>query len=114
MRTVDTGFDPRNVMTMRMSLIGPQFTTTTVLDRLVRSGEESIRSIPGVMSVGASFGLPLEDDLGLRFAISGRPLVGSYIFASSLTIVDLPAPFSPTIATTEPAGSSTSTSTRSV
>ena len=78
MRTVDTGFDPRNVMTMRMSLIGPQFATTTALDRLVRSGEESIRAIPGVMSVGASFGLPLEDDLGLRFAINGRPLVGSY------------------------------------
>ena len=34
-----------------------------------------------------------------------RPLVGSYIFASSFTSVDLPAPFSPTIATTVPAGS---------
>ena len=38
------------------------------------------------------------------------PEVGSYIFASSFTIVLLPAPFSPTIATTEPAGSSTFTS----
>ena len=35
-----------------------------------------------------------------------RPPVGSYIFASSLTSVVLPAPFSPTIATTVPAGSS--------
>ena len=34
-----------------------------------------------------------------------RPLVGSYIFASSFTSVDLPAPFSPTIATTARAGS---------
>ena len=32
------------------------------------------------------------------------PDVGSYIFASSLTSVVLPAPFSPTIATTAPAG----------
>ena len=39
-----------------------------------------------------------------------RPPVGSYIFASSLTSVVLPAPFSPTTATTDPAGSSTFTS----
>ena len=43
-----------------------------------------------------------------------RPDVGSYSLASSLTSVVLPAPFSPTIATTAPAGSSsyTSSSTR--
>src|SRR4030095_2257975 len=35
-----------------------------------------------------------------------EPDEGSYIFASSLTSVVLPAPFSPTIATTAPAGSS--------
>ena len=34
-----------------------------------------------------------------------RPAVGSYSFASSLTSVVLPAPFSPTMATTAPAGS---------
>ena len=38
------------------------------------------------------------------------PAVGSYIFASSLTSVVLPAPFSPTIATTAPAGSISETS----
>jgi putative ABC transport system permease protein len=78
MRSVDTGFDPTHVMTMRMSLVGPQFATTEALDRLVRSGLERVRSIPGVVAAGASFGLPLEDDLGLRFVISGRPLDGSY------------------------------------
>src|SRR5437016_5237963 len=39
-----------------------------------------------------------------------EPDDGSYIFASSLTRVVLPAPFSPTIATTAPAGSVTDTS----
>ena len=38
------------------------------------------------------------------------PDVGSYIFASSLTSVVLPAPFSPTMATTAPAGSDSDTS----
>ncbi len=37
------------------------------------------------------------------------PDEGSYIFASSFTSVVLPAPFSPTIATTAPAGSVTDT-----
>ena len=39
-----------------------------------------------------------------------EPDEGSYIFASSLTSVVLPAPFSPTIATTAPAGSVSDTS----
>ena len=39
-----------------------------------------------------------------------RPAVGSYSLASSFTSVVLPAPFSPTIATTVPAGSSRFTS----
>src|SRR5256885_923006 len=39
-----------------------------------------------------------------------EPDDGSYIFARSLTSVVLPAPFSPTIATTAPAGSVTDTS----
>ena len=38
-----------------------------------------------------------------------RPLVGSYRPASNLMSVDLPAPFSPTMATTVPAGRSRST-----
>ena len=38
------------------------------------------------------------------------PGVGSYIFASSFTSVVLPAPFSPTMATTAPAGSVSDTS----
>ena len=40
------------------------------------------------------------------------PDVGSYIFASSFTSVVFPAPFSPTIATTTPAGSRSETSSR--
>ena len=40
------------------------------------------------------------------------PDAGSYIFASSFTSVVLPAPFSPTMATTEPAGSVSETSSR--
>jgi putative ABC transport system permease protein len=78
MRAVNTGFDSGNVMTMRMSLAGPKFVTTGALNGLVQGGVERIRAIPGVLAAGASFGLPLEDDMGLRFAINGRPLDGAY------------------------------------
>lgn len=77
LRRVDPGFDPHNVMTARMSLAGSQYTTTAAADRLVRNGVERMASIPGVAAAAASCCLPLENDLGLRFLIGGRPTDGA-------------------------------------
>jgi predicted permease len=74
LRNVDPGLDPRNVLTLRMSLTGPQFQKTETFDRLVRDGTERLEAIPGVERAAATCCVPLEGGYGLMFRIVGRPL----------------------------------------
>jgi putative ABC transport system permease protein len=72
--SVDAGFNPANVLTMRASLGGRDFATAPQVDMAVQRGIEALQAVPGVAVVGASCGLPLEDGGGLPFEIVGRPL----------------------------------------
>ncbi len=74
LRAVDAGFDPNNVLTMRMSLTGPRFLKSEGVDLLVREGVEVLRAIPGVENASATCCVPLEGGYGLPFTIMGRPL----------------------------------------
>jgi predicted permease len=73
-RSVKPGFDPHNVLTMRMSFTGPRFLTSASVDQMVRQGEERLRALPGVTSASAACCLPLEGGYGLPFRVIGRPL----------------------------------------
>src|ERR1039458_8540828 len=57
---VKPGFDAENVLTMRMSVDGPQFAKSAVVDQMLRDGFERIRRIPGVTGVSATCCVPLE------------------------------------------------------
>jgi predicted permease len=74
LRAVQPGYDPQNVLTMRMSLTGQKYTQTTVVEQLVRTGLERLQSLPGVVSAAATCCVPLEGGYGLPFRIIGRPL----------------------------------------
>jgi predicted permease len=74
LRKVDAGFDPNNVLTMRMSLTGPRFLKSAGVDLLIREGVERLRALPGVESASATCCVPLEGGYGLPFTIVGRPL----------------------------------------
>jgi putative ABC transport system permease protein len=74
LQAVRPGFDPHNVLTMRMSLAGQRFLTSSNIDRLIREGTERIRSVPGVVTASATCCVPLEGGYGLPFLIIGRPL----------------------------------------
>ena len=74
---VDPGFDASNVLTMRMSLTGPRFQTSTGVDQMIRDGVERLRALPGVENASATCCVPLEGGYGLPFVISGRPLEGT-------------------------------------
>ena len=74
LRAVQPGYDPQNVLTMRMSLTGQKYTQTAVVEQLVRTGIERLQSLPGVVSAGATCCVPLEGGYGLPFRIIGRPL----------------------------------------
>jgi len=78
LRTVDAGFDPRGVLTLRMSLDDPSLTHTASLEQLIQNGVQRLRAIPGVTATSASCCMPLENDMRLRLLIVGRPLEGAY------------------------------------
>jgi predicted permease len=74
LRTVEPGYDPNNVLTMRMSLTGPRFFKSAAVEQLVRDGVERLQRLPGVEHVSATCCVPLEGGYGLPFTIIGRPL----------------------------------------
>jgi predicted permease len=71
---VDPGFDAANVLTMRMSLTGPQFQTSSGVDQTIRNAVERLKAIPGVELASATCCVPLQGGYGLPFTIAGRPL----------------------------------------
>jgi putative ABC transport system permease protein len=71
---VNPGFDPKNVLTMQMSL--PQeaiYTGPPGLPLFCRDLEQHVGAIPGLLSVGAVGHLPLGGNAGRGFQIEGRP-----------------------------------------
>jgi predicted permease len=70
---VDPGFDPTNVLTMRMSLTGPRFLASEGVAQAVRDGVERLRTVPGVVTASATCCVPLEGGYGLPFTIVGQP-----------------------------------------
>ncbi len=74
---VEPGFDAANVLTMRMSLTGPRFLTSTGVEQMVRNGVERLQALPGVVTASATCCVPLEGGYGLSFIIAGRPLQGT-------------------------------------
>jgi predicted permease len=73
---VNPGFDATNVLTMRMSLTGPQYQDSQTVEQLIRNGADRIRALPGVVDVGATCCVPLQGGYGLPFTIVGRPVEG--------------------------------------
>ena len=71
---VEPGFDANNVLTMRMSLTGPQYASAQAVDLMIRNASERLRAVPGVVNAAATCCVPLQGGFGLPFVIAGRPL----------------------------------------
>jgi predicted permease len=74
LRSVVPGYDPANVLTMRMSLTGSRYFQTAGVEQLIRDGLERLRRLPEVEHAAATCCVPLEGGYGLPFRIVGRPL----------------------------------------
>jgi putative ABC transport system permease protein len=72
LRQVNPGFDPRNVLTLEMSLTGDQFKKTAGVAQVAYDGRERLNAIPGVEVSAFTCCLPLEGGYGLPFNIIGR------------------------------------------
>jgi putative ABC transport system permease protein len=71
---VEPGFDANNVLTMRMAIAGPQYTSSQSVDLMIRNATERLRAVPGVLNASATCCVPLQGGYGLPFVIAGRPL----------------------------------------
>ena len=71
---VDPGFDATNVLTMRMSLTGPQFQKAAAVEQMVQNGVDQLTTLPFVEMATATCCVPLQGGYGLPFRVSGRPL----------------------------------------
>lgn len=71
------GFDPRNVLTMAVSLAGPRYSKSGDVNRLAEEMVSRVERIPGVKSVAMASALPLWGGIDMLFRIPGaRPAKG--------------------------------------
>ncbi|MGE0104156.1 MAG: ABC transporter permease [Blastocatellales bacterium] len=74
LKSVDTGFDPRGVMTMNVVLPAAGYPERADLGAVTSRILDRVRTIPGVESAGASSSLPLGgSNNDSSFFIEGRP-----------------------------------------
>src|SRR5262249_17350259 len=76
MMNVELGFNPTNVLTLRLPIPNDRFPNTPELSAYVRQMVTRINAVPGVVGAAMSDSLPLEGfNYGMPFLISGREQV---------------------------------------
>jgi putative ABC transport system permease protein len=74
LQSVATGFDPNNLVTVRVNLPQGKYDTEAKRLNFFQQAEEQIKAIPGVESVGAINTLPFDGPhSGTRLEIEGQP-----------------------------------------
>jgi putative ABC transport system permease protein len=73
LRTVNPGFDARNVLTMETSMAGGTYATTAKVDRFVTEVVRRMEGLPGVEAAAAAIVLPVSNHIDLPFTIAGKP-----------------------------------------
>jgi putative ABC transport system permease protein len=73
---VELGFEPKNVLTMRVNLAGPAYSTGEAQEHFYRTVLERVRALPMVTAASVSTDLPLTGEAGfgsVQFQIGGQP-----------------------------------------
>ena len=71
LRHVDTGFDPNNVLTMRVRLVEARYPTAAQRSAFFEAALQRIRALPGVVAAGTIDDLPLADGSSQTLALEG-------------------------------------------
>jgi putative ABC transport system permease protein len=71
LRHVDTGFDPNNVLTMRVRLVDARFPTAEQRSAFFEAALQRIRALPGVEAAGTIDDLPFADGSSQTLALEG-------------------------------------------
>ena len=75
LQSIKPGFDPQQVLTMRLSPTGEQYRTVEQQRAFYEQVLQGVTKLPGVQAVGAINTLPLGRGPQAGFRIEGRPLV---------------------------------------
>jgi putative ABC transport system permease protein len=70
---VDLGFDPINLLTLRIALPETQYADTAKVAAFHEEFLRRLRGLPGVQSVGATTSLPMQGGSGGEYWIDGEP-----------------------------------------
>jgi hypothetical protein len=87
LHAIKPGFDPHNVLTMRMSVSGTPFERRDGIARLTRDGLRRLVAVPGVTAASTTCCMPLETVWQLPFVVQGRPLNGRFHAFAGWTFV---------------------------
>jgi putative ABC transport system permease protein len=78
LQNVDPGFDPNNVLTMRVDLPRQKYNTPENMSNFFQQLESRVAGLPGVEAVGLITELPLSGQLNdMPFTVQGRPPVAA-------------------------------------
>jgi putative ABC transport system permease protein len=72
-QTVDLGFDPKNLLTLRVSLPETQYADSIKSAAFHEDFLRRLRAISGVQAVGGTTNLPLEGGSGTYYWVDGEP-----------------------------------------
>lgn len=72
--TQDLGFNPSHVLLVDLDLNSPRYKASAAKSDFFRQVTQKLQDLPGVASVGASMGLPMEGSWSTPFVIAGRPV----------------------------------------
>jgi len=73
LRHGDTGFDPNNVLTMKVTLVGTRYPTPARRSAFFDAALQRIRALPGVEAVGTIDDLPFADGSSQTLTLEGYP-----------------------------------------
>ena len=73
LRHTDTGFDPNNVLTMDVTLVGPRYPTPAQRSEFFGAALQRMRALPGVEAAGTIDDLPLTDGSSQTLHLEGYP-----------------------------------------
>ena len=71
------GFEPKNVLTMKLSLPEARYSKPEILQAMGRDLTGRVASLPGVKSASLAISLPLEGGIDLPFTIEGKYVGGA-------------------------------------
>jgi putative ABC transport system permease protein len=74
LRSVKSGIEPTNVLTMRTAISGNRYSNTAAVESMVQQATDRIHALPGVRVAACAVSLPMDQvGIDMPFSIQGRP-----------------------------------------